>query len=67
MANKMLDSLYCECGGKYIHVDEDVVELNHRGDALQDTYQCDHCRTWCIITSRGGEEIDREYEDDETN
>lgn len=62
MPNKMLDSLYCECGGKYEHKDAEAPSNEMR----EDWYQCDRCATWCIVTSDAetGDEISREYEEE---
>jgi hypothetical protein len=42
----MTDSLFCDCGGKYNHVD---MEDNLDG-TYTDSYQCDGCETWCMLT-----------------
>jgi hypothetical protein len=42
---KMGDSLYCGCGGKYDHLDQQGDD-----DGVLDTYQCDSCSTFCLIT-----------------
>lgn len=60
--HKMLDSLFCECGGKYEHVD---YQENDDEATVTDSYQCDECKTWCIVTwdRETEEEVKREYED----
>lgn len=57
--NRMLDSLFCECGGKYEHVDHE-----YDGGKVVDSYRCGSCNTWCIVASdfATGEEISRGYE-----
>ncbi len=61
--NKMGDSGFCECGGKYEHVDE----TRPTGDDIEvlDSYQCNKCETWCIVVWHKDteEEIRREYEE----
>lgn len=42
--NNMIDSLFCECGGKYQHIDQEQGD-----DGVIDTYQCNCCETWCYI------------------
>jgi hypothetical protein len=58
MPNEMIDSLFCECGGKYQHVDWQDNE---------DSYQCNKCKTWCIVTwgAVSDVEISRRYEEPE--
>lgn len=61
--HKMIDSGFCECGGKYKHVD---YQENDNEATVTDSYQCDKCGTWCAITwdRETEEEIKREYEDE---
>lgn len=62
MPSKMLDSLFCECGGQYEHVDQ---EENGWDDTVEDSYQCNKCETWCIVTwgKVSDLEISRRYEE----
>lgn len=60
MPNQMQYSLFCECGGQYQHVD---TEDNGNG-TYDDSYQCDTCEGWCIVTwnKEADEETGRRYE-----
>lgn len=63
---RMEDSEWCTCGGKYNHVDTMQGTHPTEGTWTQDSYQCDKCKTWCIITwDAHGVEYDRRYEADE--
>ena len=46
MANRMLDSLFCECGGQYDHVDEE----SQPDGQVTDAYHCKLCGTTCYVT-----------------
>ena len=57
---QMTDSEWCTCGGQYKHVHMEQNDTN-----TEDTYQCDKCKTWCIIVwDSSGVEIERRYEAD---
>lgn len=48
---KMTDSLHCECGGEYQHLDQQQDD-----SGVLDTYQCNGCSTFCLITWDPGSE-----------
>lgn len=53
--------LFCECGGRYVHV---AAEDNGDG-TFDESYQCDRCEEWCIVTwdKEADEETGRRYEE----
>ena len=59
--NKMLDSAFSECGGKYEHVD---LQEDKEAGTVDDSYQCGKCETWCMVTwnRETQEEVKRSYE-----
>ncbi len=58
--HKMIDGLYCTCGGGYDHVDSTENDDN----TISDSYQCGNCETRCMSTWRigTGEVIKTEYD-----
>jgi len=62
MTNKMLDSNFCECGGIYQHVDQQQDD-----GGVVDLYQCDTCKTGCIVVwdPETEQELKREYSRDD--
>lgn len=61
MTNKMLDGFHCECGERYEHIDTQ----ENKDGSFDDSYFCNGCLTWCIVTWEGyGLEIKREYQEE---
>lgn len=58
--SEMRDGRSCECGGKYKHVNT----RNNGNGTYDDSYRCDTCGTWCIVTwdKETDQETGRRYE-----
>lgn len=62
---RMTDSEWCTCGGQYKHVHTEQYDHVADGTITEDRYQCDKCKTWCMIVwDSNGVELERRYEED---